>query len=61
LLRYGLSRVEVSAPAVDKYGGFEVLSIAIATYSSVDSHDLAVDAFNDSTGKPVGAIVNNLR
>ena len=41
----GLPWVKVESTAVEKDGYFEVLSITKAACSSLDGHDLTVDAF----------------
>ena len=52
--------VEAEATAVEKDGGFEVLSVPEATDSSFDGHDFAVHALGYSVGDLVSAIVHDI-
>lgn len=48
-----LSRVEIQSAAVKQHSRFEVFDVAIASSSSFDRHDFAVDPFGHRIGDPV--------
>ena len=48
--------MKVESTKVEIDGCFEVLSIAKAACSSLDGHDLVVDAFCDRVGDPMSAV-----
>jgi hypothetical protein len=53
--------VEVQAAAVEEDGGLEVFAVSVATHSTLDSHDLAVDSFGHRVGDSVCAVANHIR
>jgi hypothetical protein len=52
--------VKIQSTAVEKDRLFEVLEFAIATGSSLNRNDLAVDAFGHAVGDPMGAVGHDI-
>ncbi len=48
----GLLWVELKSAAVEIDGGFEVTGVSVASDSSFDGHDFAVDALGHGVGIP---------
>ena len=57
----GLLWVEIESSAVEIDGCFEVIGVSVATDSSFDGHDFAVDAFGDGVCDSVSAIAHHVR
>ena len=56
----GLSWVEIESTAVKVDRCFEVLTVSVAADTSLDRHDLAVEAFSNGIGDPMCAVADDV-
>ena len=56
----GLSWVEIKSTAVKVDRCFEVLAVSVAADTSLDRHDLAVEAFSNGIGDPMCAVADDV-
>ena len=56
----GLSWVQVETAAVEIDRSLEVLAVAIASHTTFDRHDFAVDAFSDCVSYTVRAVAHDV-
>ena len=60
LVHLGLSWVEIESTAVKVDRCFEVLAVSVAADTSLDRHDLAVEAFSNGIGDPMCAVADDV-